>query len=96
MRRPDFQTFLQLLQSRLNGKPQAHLVKIIDGKPLMLDVLWVGPSLEPIWASKERMAWQQGEITVVSRDGLITLKLTAGRPQDLVDIQKLNEKESES
>ncbi len=36
MRRDDFQEFLLALQRRLNGKPQPHLRKIIDGKPLEL------------------------------------------------------------
>ncbi len=31
----------------------------------------------------------KGTLSVVSRDGLITLELTAGRAQDLVDIQNL-------
>lgn len=36
MRRDDFQEFLQALQQRLNGKPQRHLLRMIDGKPLEL------------------------------------------------------------
>jgi hypothetical protein len=36
MRRADFHDFLQAMQRRLNGKPQPHLRKIIDGKPLEL------------------------------------------------------------
>jgi hypothetical protein len=42
-----------------------------------------------IRARRERLAWGEGDIWVVSREDLITLKLTAGRPQDLVDIQSL-------
>lgn len=63
--------------------------KLVDGKPLMLDVLWATSVLEPIWARRQRVPWRDGEIWVVTRDDLITLKLTAGRPQDLVDIQSL-------
>jgi len=40
-------------------------------------------------SDRERIAWNEGTLSVVSRDGLITLKLTAGRAQDLVDIQSL-------
>lgn len=36
MRRGDFQLFLQALLPRLNGKAQARLLKIVDGKPLEL------------------------------------------------------------
>jgi len=34
-------------------------------------------------------------MSVVSRAGLVTLKLTAGRPQDLVDVQRLGELEGD-
>lgn len=63
--------------------------KLIDGRPLMLDFLWAEGPLDAIWLRRERVQWQEGEIYVVSREDLITLKLTAGRPQDLVDIQNL-------
>lgn len=67
--------------------------KLVEGKPLMVDFLWATGALEPIWARRERLPWGEGEICVVSRQDLITLKLTAGRPQDLVDIQSLTELE---
>ena len=57
--------------------------------PLMLDILLVNESLEPVWVSRTRVAYDDGSVCVVSRDGLIKLKLSAGRPQDLVDIQQL-------
>jgi hypothetical protein len=63
--------------------------KLVDGRPLMLDFLWALGPLEPIWARRVRVRWREGDLHVVSRDDLITLKLTAGRPQDLVDIQSL-------
>lgn len=56
----------------------------------MLDVLWLNPKLQAVWDDRERVSWQGGTLSVVSRDGLITLKLTAGRAQDLVDIQSLS------
>jgi predicted nucleotidyltransferase len=63
--------------------------KLVDGRPLMLDFLWATGALAAIWSRRERVAWREGEIHVVRREDLITLKLTAGRPQDLVDIQSL-------
>jgi len=63
--------------------------KLVDGRPLLFDVLWVSAKLETVWRERQRIAWEGGELSVVSRDGLITLKLTAGRPQDLVDVQSL-------
>ena len=35
------------------------------------------------------VAWNDGTLSVVSRDGLITLTLTAGCAQELVDIESL-------
>lgn len=63
--------------------------KLIEGRPLMLDVLWVNAKLQPIWDDRVQLPWNDRTLSVVSRDGLITLKLTAGRAQDLVDIQSL-------
>jgi len=63
--------------------------KLIDGRPLMLDVLWAKGALQGIWERRECAPWREGQIWVVSKDDLITLKLTAGRPQDLADIQTL-------
>ena len=72
-----------------SGIAVQRFAKLIDGRALMLDVLWLIPKLQPIWDDRERVAWENGTLSVVSRDGLITLKLTAGRAQDLVDIQSL-------
>ena len=63
--------------------------KLVDGRPLMLDVLWVNAKLQAIWDDRIELPWNDRTLSVVSRDGLITLKLTAGRAQDLVDIQSL-------
>lgn len=72
-----------------SGIEVQRFTKLIDGRPLMLDILWVNPKLQGIWDDRQRVAWNNGQLSVVSRDGLITLKLTAGRAQDLVDIQSL-------
>ncbi|MBA3456971.1 MAG: hypothetical protein H0T42_28030 [Deltaproteobacteria bacterium] len=54
-----------------------------------LDLLLVNAELEAVWRS--RMAFDVGghRMIVVSRDGLATMKRIAGRPQDLVDLAKL-------
>lgn len=67
-----------------------------DGRTLMLDVLLAEGPLESVWQTRARVAFAAIEapgsaLWVVSRDGLITLKLAAGRPQDIVDIQRLQE-----
>jgi len=73
-----------------SGIEVQRFTKLIEGRPLMLDVLWLNPKLEPVWQDRQRLPWSEGTLSVVSRDGLITLKLTAGRAQDLVDIQSLS------
>jgi nucleotidyltransferase AbiEii toxin of type IV toxin-antitoxin system len=73
-----------------SGIEVQRFTKLIDGIPLMLDVLWVNPKLQQVWDGRERVAWRDRELAVVSREGLITLKLTAGRAQDLVDVQSLS------
>lgn len=77
-----------------SGIEVQRFTKLVDGRPLMLDVLWLNPKLQTIWDDRERVAWNDGTLSVVSRDGLITLKLTAGRAQDLVDIQSLTAAET--
>jgi hypothetical protein len=72
-----------------SGIEVQRFTKLIEGRPLMLDVLWLSPSMHAIWDDRQRVPWREGTLTVVSRDGLITLKLTAGRAQDLVDVQSL-------
>lgn len=67
-----------------------------DGRTLMVDVLLAEGALESVWQTRSRVAFEGsgtpgGELWVVSRAGLITLKLAAGRPQDIVDVQRLEE-----
>ncbi len=77
-----------------SGIEVQRYTKLVDGRPLMLDVLWINDKLQTIWGDRVRIAWQSGTLSVVSRDGLITLKLTAGRAQDLLDIQSLTAAET--
>jgi hypothetical protein len=60
-----------------------------SGVMLTLDLLVVAPDLEDVWKTRIRTASRERELWVVSRDGLVTMKQIAGRPQDLVDIQRL-------
>ena len=68
-----------------------RFTKLIEGQPFMLDVLLVSPQIERVWAERVKLAFEGGIVRVVSRAGLIALKLVAARPQDLVDIQRLEE-----
>jgi hypothetical protein len=76
-----------------SGITMIRFTKLVEQRPLMLDVLLVEHGLEKVWEGRLNVEWNQGAVTVVSRDGLITLKLMAARPQDLVDIQKLKERD---
>lgn len=67
--------------------------KIVGTDVLMLDLLIANDVLAPVWQSRLRMPWGAGELPVVSREGLISMKLAAGRPQDLADLAKLQESE---
>jgi hypothetical protein len=56
---------------------------------LMLDLLLVTPETADVWESRERLPWEGGTLTVVSRSGLIKLKSLRSSPQDLMDIENL-------
>jgi hypothetical protein len=59
------------------------------GDLLSLDFLVVANDFEPVWETRTRVPWRDRTISVVSREGLVTMKRIAGRPQDLVDIDVL-------
>jgi hypothetical protein len=62
-----------------------------DGEVLMLDFLLVGEQLAPVWAEREQHDAGGRALWVISRAALVSMKLAAGRPQDLLDVQKLSE-----
>ena len=59
------------------------------GKLMTLDVLVVNEELARVWETRQVVAAGDRQLVVVSRDGLATMKRIAGRPQDLVDLAKL-------
>lgn len=74
-----------------NGITVKRFTKLIDRQPFMLDALLVSPPIEKVWAGRIKVAFDGGTISVVSREGLIALKLAAARPQDIADIKRLDE-----
>lgn len=64
-----------------------------EGEMLSLDLLLVTPHVEDVWESKEEIDFAGRQLTVVSREGLIKMKRLAGRPQDLADIERLENEE---
>lgn len=60
-----------------------------DGETLMLDFLLVTPAIAHVWDTRLSLPWRGGRLTVVSREGLIALKLLRSSEQDLLDIKNL-------
>ena len=56
---------------------------------LSLDLLLVTPATESAWQTRTRVRWERGEVWVVSRQGLISLKRLRGSGQDQDDIRRL-------
>lgn len=59
---------------------------------LMLDLVLVTPATRGAWQTRTRVAWGGGELTVVSREGLIELKSIRGSAVDREDISRLRGK----
>lgn len=59
------------------------------GALLSLDLIHAVGELATIWSSRVRYQLPSREIVVVSREGLVTMKTIAGRPQDLADVARL-------
>lgn len=59
------------------------------GALLPLDLIMVNAELEQVWATRMTLHAGERRMTVVSREGLATMKRIAGRPQDLVDLARL-------
>jgi hypothetical protein len=62
-----------------------------DTDPVVLDILLVTPVLRGVWETKERLEWEDGFISVVSREGLIEMKSLRSSGQDRDDIRKLRD-----
>lgn len=64
----------------------------IDGRELLtVDLLIVGEESRDAWATRAPYPTAGGQVVAISRDALIALKVWAGRPQDLADVQRLQE-----
>jgi hypothetical protein len=68
-----------------------RFTKLIGDVPLMLDVLIASGPLAAVWQTRLVTAFERGRIHVVSKEGLISMKLAAGRPQDIADVRRLGE-----
>jgi hypothetical protein len=74
-----------------DGMTVERVSRVADGALLTVDFLVVNPNLESAWQSRARFATERGPVWVISRDALIQMKLSAGRTQDVADIEALRE-----
>ena len=68
-----------------------RVVKMIGTQPFMLDLIEASEALATIFEGRETILSGERSMQVVSRDGLVAMKLAAGRPQDVIDVQRLKE-----
>lgn len=78
------------------GKPDEHHMQRISkldpddpSRLVSLDLLIVGPVYQAIWEGRVRVPWEGRELSIVSREGLVTMKTFSARPQDLADVAAL-------
>ncbi|MBA3694249.1 MAG: hypothetical protein H0W77_12565 [Acidobacteria bacterium] len=65
-----------------------------NGEVLSLDLVIVTPQVQDVWEARETIDFLGSQLWVVSQTGLIKMKRLAGRPQDLADIERLENEES--
>jgi hypothetical protein len=58
---------------------------------LTLDLILVTDAIRDVWQGRLKANLEGGYLSVVSKEGLITLKTISGRPQDIADISALME-----
>lgn len=61
---------------------------------ITLDFILATDAYSDVWETREAVDSEFGTMRVVSRDGLIKMKLLAGRDRDLLDIKELEESEN--
>jgi len=68
-----------------------RLTKLLPNSPdpLVLDILLVTSETRHVWETRQKVLWENGEIPVVSPEGLIELKSMRGSGQDQDDIKHL-------
>ncbi|MGE3466706.1 MAG: hypothetical protein AB7J13_07210 [Pyrinomonadaceae bacterium] len=63
---------------------------------ITLDFILATDAYSDVWETREAVETEFGNMKVVSRDGLIKMKLLAGRDRDLLDIKELEENENKN
>jgi hypothetical protein len=65
----------------------------VDGEVLMLDLLLVTPAVTSAWETREKRLWGGRPLGVVSKEGLVLLKMFRSSDQDHADIARLREEQ---
>ena len=86
-------TFTALPMTLSSGIQLWRVTRLVGAHPLMLDLLVLPEGLTEVFDQRVRLPVEGGSLQVVTLEGLVVLKTTSGRPQDLVDIQRLMELE---
>jgi hypothetical protein len=66
-----------------------RITKIVGENFITLDLLIVGPGLEDVWQDRTTFTYNELTVPAVSVMGLAKMKRLSGRPQDIVDIERL-------
>jgi hypothetical protein len=74
-----------------DGMTIARASKVQEGGLMTVDFLLVNPNLQAVFDGRSSRMLGDMPLFVVSREGLIQMKLQAGRPQDQMDVIKLTE-----
>ena len=78
------------------GKDEIEIRRVSKIDPdtrfvLTLDMILVTDAIRNVWEGRVTANLEGGKLCVVSKEGLITMKTIAGRPQDIADIVALKE-----
>ena len=73
-----------------DGTRIRRVTKLVGSEALTLDLMLVTPNAGA-WMDRVEVPIGETPLTVVSREALIRMKVSAGRQQDLLDVAKLRE-----
>jgi hypothetical protein len=74
-----------------DGMVVHRVSKVHDGALVTVDFLIVDGNLAGHFDAREARVVEGGRLWVIGREGLIAMKVAAGRPQDQADVVKLTE-----
>ena len=74
------------------GRTEIRRISKVDSDTkelITLDMILVTAFMEDVWNGRQKVVWNNGEYSIVSRDGMRKMKEAAGRPKDLIDLEFL-------